>query len=726
MSDPSASTPDLPATIEHLAARVHEAWVNHRRSSGWRYGERRDDDSRESPSLVPYEDLPDAERELDRVTVRRTLEGLRDLGYRLELDVPRTTSAPRADALAQAAQLISRGRPLPAYDLTKRWLAAHPDDVEFQVCNARALRRCGALHRALALLERIPDTPDVSAERRGLLAAAHKELFVRAHGRGASGLDHLHVAQRLYRGVFDESGGKHYWHGINAATLAALRGDWDDARALAERVLAVCESVGEGAQGDYWLPATRGEAALLLGRIDAAAEKYAEAVKIAAERVGDIAAMRQNALLVLDATNADDVVRRRIEDALRPPAVVVLVAPESSAVSSTEALQVAAVEGDVRDALRERLRALNAGFGFSGATPGPELLFVEAVLEREPGVANVVLPWPREEFAVTHVAPVGEAWRKRFAALLGDETRAPRVEHVINASLGVGVDAALYSRFAQRLQLGLAVLTAELLGSNVVPLGVAFGRRGRAGGPAADGLAARAAELGVRIAPDNVIDVEAMLDQRRVRRAYASAGGVDGPANSGAALPFRVMAILFADVEDYSKIPEHELPAFIEYFVGGVGSRLSLRPYRPVNVRRVGDGLLMVFASVADAALCALDLVEWAGLHSEPAADGQTFWSRVGLPREMRLRVALHAGPVFECTDPLTRAPAFEGAHINYAARIEPVTPGNQVYASEAFAALAASGRGDPGTREFTCEYVGQTSLAKKFGEYPLYHVRRP
>jgi class 3 adenylate cyclase len=184
------------------------------------------------------------------------------------------------------------------------------------------------------------------------------------------------------------------------------------------------------------------------------------------------------------------------------------------------------------------------------------------------------------------------------------------------------------------------------------------------------------------------------------------------------------MTILFADVEDYSKIPERQLPQFIEYFVGGISSRMSLKPYRPVNIRRVGDGLLLVFANVRDAGLCALDLVEWATSHSQAAADGETFWSRVGLPREMRLRVALHAGPMFECVDPLTHAAAFEGAHINYAARIEPVTPGNQVYASEAFAALAASAPSR--CEDFVCEYVGQTSLAKKFGEYPLYHVRRP
>jgi class 3 adenylate cyclase len=188
-------------------------------------------------------------------------------------------------------------------------------------------------------------------------------------------------------------------------------------------------------------------------------------------------------------------------------------------------------------------------------------------------------------------------------------------------------------------------------------------------------------------------------------------------------LAFRVMAILFADVEDYSKIPEDRLPSFIEHFVGGVAARLRDKPYRAANIRRVGDGLLMVFASVRDAAACALDLVDWVADGSRAEADGATHWSRVGLPREMRMRVALHAGPIFECQDPLTHTVAFEGAHVNYAARIEPVTPGNQVYASEAFAALAASWP-EP-CDEFVCEYVGRTPLAKNFGDYPLYHVRR-
>ena len=48
------------------------------------------------------------------------------------------------------------------------------------------------------------------------------------------------------------------------------------------------------------------------------------------------------------------------------------------------------------------------------------------------------------------------------------------------------------------------------------------------------------------------------------------------------------------------------------------------------------------------------------------------------------------------------------------------ITPAGQVYASEAFAALAAA----QGAVDFSCDYVGQTPMAKGYGTLPIYHVR--
>jgi hypothetical protein len=618
----------------------------------------------------------------------------------------------RAELLAQADRLIAAGRPLPAYDLTKRLLAAQPEDDEVRLRNAHALRRCGALTLALATLDAIGgERPDPTGELRGLRAAVHKELFARRPGSAAAA-ENLATAQRLYQEVFEESRGTQYWQGINAATLALLLGREPLARGLAERVLAACAPAGD--EADYWLLATRAEAALVLGRFDAAADAYRRAVAVAGERIGDVASTRQNAALVLDAYRPAAADRRAIEHALRAPAVVVFAGLRADRDGMETGLSEAQCDA-VRPVIDERLSALRAGFGFSGAAPGAELVFVEAMLARSPGVASVVLPWPREQFGATHVRAAGGGWQRRFDDLLGGNGRPPKVHHVVSATLGVGLDGPLYERFAQQLLFGLARLHARTLATDVVPLVVSD----RASGGDIDALVALWESQGVQLAEENVIEIPA-----RVRgRPRAHVVSADDERQNRAQTAFRVMAILFADVEDYSKIPEDRLPSFIEHFVGGVASRLGSQPYRAENVRRVGDGLLMVFARVGDAAACALDLVEWVADGSRAGADGTTHWSRVGLPKEMRVRVALHAGPIFECVDPLTHAPAFEGAHVNYAARIEPVTPGNQVYASEAFAALAASWP-EP-CDEFVCEYVGQTSLAKKFGEYPLYHLRR-
>ncbi|MFU8821305.1 MAG: hypothetical protein ACNA8G_07065 [Gammaproteobacteria bacterium] len=85
------------------------------------------------------------------------------------------------------------------------------------------------------------------------------------------------------------------------------------------------------------------------------------------------------------------------------------------------------------------------------------------------------------------------------------------------------------------------------------------------------------------------------------------------------------------------------------------------------------------------------------------------------------MRVALHAGPVHLTTDPITRLPKCCGTHVSRAARLEPKTPQGHVYASEAFAALAAM----EGVTEFRCDYVKQLDWAKRYGTFPAYVVRR-
>ncbi len=79
------STVRLPESIgplvEIMAENAHETWAQLRIAEGWRYGPSRDDAAQTHPDLVPYADLPDAEREYDRQLAISTLKLLLGRGY---------------------------------------------------------------------------------------------------------------------------------------------------------------------------------------------------------------------------------------------------------------------------------------------------------------------------------------------------------------------------------------------------------------------------------------------------------------------------------------------------------------------------------------------------------------------------------------------------------------------------------------------------------------------
>ncbi len=76
-------TPDVLALTEMLARHTHDIWAKQRMGEGWRFGPRRDDALKEHPLLVPYEELPESEKQYDRNTALETLKAILALGYRL-------------------------------------------------------------------------------------------------------------------------------------------------------------------------------------------------------------------------------------------------------------------------------------------------------------------------------------------------------------------------------------------------------------------------------------------------------------------------------------------------------------------------------------------------------------------------------------------------------------------------------------------------------------------
>lgn len=66
---------------EDISKNVHEVWAKNRRDLGWTYGEKRDDKLKTHPSLIPYEELSEEEKDFDRCTAMGTLKLITKLGF---------------------------------------------------------------------------------------------------------------------------------------------------------------------------------------------------------------------------------------------------------------------------------------------------------------------------------------------------------------------------------------------------------------------------------------------------------------------------------------------------------------------------------------------------------------------------------------------------------------------------------------------------------------------
>lgn len=175
--------------------------------------------------------------------------------------------------------------------------------------------------------------------------------------------------------------------------------------------------------------------------------------------------------------------------------------------------------------------------------------------------------------------------------------------------------------------------------------------------------------------------------------------------------PRKVRYLLFADVVGFSKLPEHAVPRYITHFLGGVARLLDTEGFRPLARNTWGDAIYLVYDSLTVAAKAALALQHW--------CKGESWHALLKVRRstQLKLRLGLHAGPVFEMKDPVIGQDCFMGRNTSLAARLEPIAEEGQILASEEFAALAAL----RGNHSFRLEYVGIRPLPKQSGSHAVY-----
>jgi class 3 adenylate cyclase/tetratricopeptide (TPR) repeat protein len=570
-----------------------------------------------------------------------------------------------------------------AYDLAAEALEMFPGDVVLAHRAVLSLANAGATALALEKYHEFGLDARPETDVRSLLGRLKKDHAFAATGEARA--DFFREGRALYedafRGATATGDPEAYYPAINAATLALFAGDAEAADRLAGEVLDLVApgiaTLDDAGVDRYWVLATALEAHLVRGDLDAARGLVDLVVAAAGHDDAALATTERQLERIVAAKKLDS----GLLGAFRPPTVVHFLGN----------MHATTVAGDIASLLQ----GIRVGAAYGSLAAGADILFAEAFLEQ--GVAlNVVLPFATDDFIEESVRPAGESWVPRFEACLA----AAKTVRFATEDAYLG-DDQLFT-YSSSLAMGLATLCARHLHAPLMQLAVWDGSvnegDGAMVGTAADMSAWRKAGHPVQVvATSSEADVEKLPPWHR-------------PKVAGGRRDTRAM--LFGDIHGFSKLTDAQLPRFTEKIMGTLGEVARRHQKHIAFVNTWGDGIFVVFRDAGRAAACAMDMQDAMGEIDRTAA---------GLPDTLKLRLGGHLGPVYELTDPVTDRPNYYGAHVSRAARIEPITPEGCVYVTETFAAMLALHNAD----QFSCDYVGNTEMAKHYGRLRMFLLRR-
>ena len=657
-------------------------------------------DSDDPSTLPPAGDNAGAEALSNVREQGGSLAGLRTVWESHRRDAWAEDVAIYRQAVGSALKL---GEAFLSYDIAREGLEVFAGDVRLLQLQALALARTGATRRASAILVGLREQGQDDEETFGILARTHKDFWMIAPTEEERE-HHLRRSLEDYLKGYECSGG--YYTGINAASMSLVAGETETARRIAAEVRVICEEGlakgGSDSPESYWLLATAAEAALVSGDMDSARLNYTRATTESDPGAAEVSRTRSQARFLLKCQEQDE---HALDDCFVLPRIGLFTGHMLDRPDRPAPRFPAALEEAVRGEIEASLERRDVQIGYSSLACGGDMLFAESVLKRG-GEVHIFLPFDIETFIEHSVRLVPqEGLVERFHRLL-DSAASVRIlnEH------GDPDDGAGYD-FCNRVIAGAAILKSRFLGMDIAPILLWDGKRGDGGGgtESVRNYWRHAIHHEVEVLPMDRFLADAKANGlAQPESTPTPAAPATGPTDRA---PQEIRAMLFADTVGFSRWPENCIPPFIREFLGRVAPIQEQCDTRPLYVNTWGDAICAVFENVETAGRFALALQK---------TMRETDWENTDLRRDISIRIGLHAGPVYKCFDPLMGRDTYYGAHVNRAARIEPVAEEGQIFASDAFAALAAITKAS----DFLCDYAGTRKLPKGAGILSTFLVR--
>lgn len=611
------------------------------------------------------------------------------------------------DIVKLARSVLDVGAPLSASEIARAALSERPSDIPLLTVYGLILRRIGALELANQVLDRawksakdsVGLNPADLQELCGTLASTHKQLGLALTTPPKKRTDHLRRALELYDYSNQKYGG--IWSGVNVAALKVFLCDPDGSKNIAKATMAVAmESLirSDGAKimdDRYWLVATLAECQMICGDRVQAQALYREAAAIARSerRFSDLESTRSQCIQLgrkLD-LNEDE-----LRDWLPAPRVLCFSGHRFDNPAREQPRLPAQLESELKGRISDWLSNEQVDIGVLSISAGSDLLTCELLLEQEAEV-YIVLPCPASDYLAAIERDGDGAFLDRIRQCL------VRASAVIEASPKTADPLPQDYAYTNELVLGVACLRAESLGGDVHALAVWNEEAG-------DGIGGTAHAVGLWRSCGVVVSVlhpQAGVEKTDVNPSLEL-------CTTGFALQPMTKAILFADFKGFSKLSEDRVQLFFDIVFGAVAEIVDAHAVNALARNTWGDGLFLVYHAASDVADIALKICEWLDQNRNALVE-------MGLPADLAVRIALHAGPARQVDDPITQRVNFAGAHVSQAARLEPATPPDLVYASQSFAAMLKI-QNPP---DIICRYAGMIDWAKGFGMFPTYRVMR-